>query len=143
MTLLLAGAIIAVALYWSFQDWRRAVKAVFFILVFDGAVRKWLLPQASEFIYFFKDFVLFGAYLRYFFYPPPGDRFPIRNNLVTIAILIASGWCIFQAFNPYLGSPIVGLLGIRSYLFYIPLIWMIPSLFRSEEELYTFLRNHL
>ncbi|MEM8639150.1 MAG: hypothetical protein AAGG51_10095 [Cyanobacteria bacterium P01_G01_bin.54] len=143
MKLLLAGAIVMIVVYWSFQDWRRAVKAVFFILVFDGALRKWVLPQASEFIYFFKDFVLLGAYLRYFFYAPPGDRFPIRNNLITILILTASGWCIFQAFNPYLGSPIVGILGIKSYLFYIPMIWMAPSLFRSEEELYTFLRNHL
>ncbi|MGB0562403.1 MAG: hypothetical protein ACPGVO_11440, partial [Spirulinaceae cyanobacterium] len=50
---------------------------------------------------------------------------------------------IFQAFNPNLGSPLVGILGLKSYLFYIPLIWMMPSLFRSEEELFIFLRNHL
>lgn len=141
--LIIALVILGAIFYWSFQDWRRAVKAVFFILVIDGALRKWVLPQASEFIYFFKDFVLLGAYLRYFIYPQEDESFPIRNNWVTILIILASGWCIFQAFNPHLGSPFVGLLGIKAYLFYIPLIWLVPHLFRSEEELYIFLRNHL
>lgn len=130
-------------IYVSFRDWRRSVKLVFFILVFDGALRKWVIPQASELLYFFKDFVLLGAYFRYYIIPRGEDRYPLTNNWVNIFIVIASGWCIFQAFNPNLGSPIVGLLGLKSYLFYIPLIWMLPSLFRSEEELYIFLRNHL
>ncbi|NEO28140.1 MAG: hypothetical protein F6K03_14990, partial [Kamptonema sp. SIO4C4] len=42
-----------------------------------------------------------------------------------------------------LGSPLVGILGLKSYLFYIPVIWMMPSLFRSQQELYIFIRNHL
>lgn len=140
----LVGLIILFTIiYASFRDWRRSVKAVFFIIVVDGAVRKWVLPQASEFIYFFKDFVLLGAYLRYYFFSQNEQKFPIRNNFTNIAIIIASGWCIFQAFNPNLGSPIVGILGLKSYLFYIPMIWMMPSLFRSEEEFFIFLRNHL
>ncbi|MEM9543456.1 MAG: hypothetical protein AAGA60_28675, partial [Cyanobacteria bacterium P01_E01_bin.42] len=140
----LVGLIILFTIiYVSFRDWRRSVKAIFFILVIDGAIRKWVLPQASEFIYFFKDFVLLGAYLRYYLFPQGERRFPIKNNFVNIAVFIASGWCIFQAFNPNLGSPIVGILGLKSYLFYIPLIWMMPSLFRSEEEFFIFLRNHL
>jgi hypothetical protein len=36
------------------------------LVVLEGALRKWVLPQASQFIYFLKDFVLIGAYLRYF-----------------------------------------------------------------------------
>jgi hypothetical protein len=141
--LIIAAVLFLGLVFWSFQDWRRAVKATFFILVFDGALRKWVLPEASEALYFLKDIVLFGAYLRFFFYPPPGDRLVIRNNVVNIFILVAAGWCIFQTFNPFLGSVFVGVFGVRGYLFYIPLIWMAPHLFRSEEELYIFLRNHL
>jgi len=141
--LLLGLVMVLSVVYLSSRDWRRSVKAVFFILVIDGALRKWVLPQASELIYFFKDFVLLGAYLRYFLFSEPGERFPIRNNLLNISILLASGWCVFQAFNPRLGSPVVGLLGLKAYLFYIPLVWMVPRLFRSEAELYTFIRNHL
>lgn len=143
LKLFLGLAILLGVVYISFRDWRRSVKAVFLILVFDGALRKWILPQASELIYFLKDFVLLGAYLRYYLFSGTDERFKIRNNLLSIGILIAGGWCIFQAFNPRLGSPIVGLLGIKAYLFYIPLVWMLPRLFRSEEELYIFIRNHL
>jgi hypothetical protein len=143
-TLLIGFIVLTIIIYFSFRDWRRAVKSVFFILIFDGALRKWVLPQASEALYFLKDFVLFGAYLRYYFYPNPDEpRHPLQNNFITILILLASGWCIFQAFNPRLGSVIVGLFGVKAYLFYIPMLWMLPTLFRSEEELYIFLRNHL
>ncbi|MFM6074201.1 MAG: hypothetical protein ACKPB9_21865, partial [Dolichospermum sp.] len=37
----------------------------------------------------------------------------------------------------------VGLFGFKTYLFYIPLMWMLPSLFQTQEELYQFLRNYL
>ncbi|MDY7013616.1 MAG: hypothetical protein SVX43_08415, partial [Cyanobacteriota bacterium] len=58
-------------------------------------------------------------------------------------IFLATGWCLFQGFNPKLGSLPAGIIGLRSYLFYIPLVWMTPSLFDSEEDLYKFLRSHL
>ncbi|MCW6038109.1 hypothetical protein K4A83_17790 [Spirulina subsalsa FACHB-351] len=141
--LIIASFIILSIFYWSFQDWRRSLKAVFFILVIDGALRKWVFPQFSEPLYFLKDFVLLGSYFRYYFFSQSERHYPIKINFTNTAVWVASGWCLFQSFNPYLGSPFVGMLGIKAYLFYIPMIWMLPNLFRSEEELYIFLRNHL
>lgn len=106
-------------------------------------MRKWLFPQMSDLIYFLKDFVLLGAYLRYFIFPTSQERFFIKRNFIYILILLLAGWILFQAFNPSLGSPFVGILGIRGYLLYIPLIWLIPNLFQSEAELQRFLRNYL
>lgn len=143
MKLILALVVFGAIVYISFQDWRRSVKAVFFILVIDGALRKWVLPQASAGLYFLKDIVLLGAYLRYYIFPTKEPHFPIRNNIINLLIWLASGWCIFQAFNPKLGSPLVGILGLKAYLFYIPLVWMLPSLFRNQDEFYQFLRSHL
>ncbi|MDY7015804.1 MAG: hypothetical protein SVX43_19855, partial [Cyanobacteriota bacterium] len=68
MKILLALAIIIPIFLASFSNWKGAVKAVFFILVIEGALRKWILPQASDAIYFLKDFVLLAAYLRYFLF---------------------------------------------------------------------------
>jgi len=144
MKLVLALFIVLAIFYWSYQDWRRSLKAIFFILVIDGALRKWVLPQASEAIYFLKDLVLLGSYVRYFIFPQKKEpRFPIQNNIINLMVFVAAGWVLFQSFNPNLGSPVVGILGIKAYLFYIPIIWMTPSLFRSEEEFYKFLRSHL
>lgn len=126
-------------------NWRQLVKAVLFIIIIDGALRKWVLPQASNLIYLFKDFVLIVAYIKYFFLT--SQKHPLINSrgvlLVHLLIGICSIWLLFQSFNPDLGSPIVGFFGLSRYLLYVPLIWMVPYLFNSEEELYKFLRNYL
>jgi len=101
------------------------------------------LPQASDFIYFLKDLVLLSAYLRYYVFSNSQRKLLIKNSSVTILIIFVSMWCFFEAFNPSLGSPLVALFGIKAYIFYIPLIWMLPNLFQTEEELYKFLRSHL
>ncbi|MDF5720669.1 MAG: hypothetical protein PUP91_09310 [Rhizonema sp. PD37] len=139
----LIGPLVAViAIVWiSSLNWRLAVKVVFFLVIFEGVLRKWVLPQASEMIYFFKDIVLLGAYLRY--YLGSELKYPFKISGITIALFMAMIWCTFQAFNPSLGSVIIGFFGLKAYFFYIPLIWMLPALFQSQEELYQFLRNYL
>jgi hypothetical protein len=141
---LLIGLLACVVIfYFSALKWRRAVKAVFLLLVIEGALRKWVLPQASEMIYFLKDIVLLGAYFNFYCFSVSDKKFLSKVKIINILIFIAIGWCLFQVFNPSLGSPLVGIFGLRGYLLYIPLIWMLPSLFQSEEELYKFLRSHL
>src|ERR687884_1481813 len=44
-------------LYLSWRNWEMGVQAMLVIVVFEGAVRKWFLPSASDFVYFYKDFV--------------------------------------------------------------------------------------
>lgn len=139
LTIILIGVVAIVGV--SSLNWRLSVKAIFVIIILEGVLRKWVLPQASDLIYFLKDLVLLGAYLRFFLGSEP--KYPFQKTYLNIFLLLSTFWCVFQAFNPSLGSPIVGLFGIKAYLFYIPLMWMIPSLFKSQEELYEFLRNYL
>lgn len=143
MKLLIALSASLVIFYLSFSNWRLAVKAVFLLTVIEGALRKWALPQANEMIYFLKDFVLLGAYIRYYGMAVTNRKLIIKNHPINILIFLVAIWCFIQAINPSLGSVIVGVFGLKAYLFYIPLVWMLPSVFRSEEELYKFLRSHL
>ncbi|OLP18782.1 hypothetical protein BST81_08560 [Leptolyngbya sp. 'hensonii'] len=143
MKVLLALFFGCVVIYFASMNWRMSVKAMFAIVVLEGALRKWFLPQASELIYFLKDFVLLGAYLNFFFFMPVQQRVRIPQQLIFIPIFLVTGWCTFQAFNPALGSLLIGILGLKAYLFYIPLMWMLPTLFPTQEDLYKFLRNHL
>ena len=137
---LLASVIIV---YLSALNWRRTVKVVFILVVFEGALRKWAFPQASEMMYFLKDIVLSGAYFNFYGFYVWQKKLSPKINFINLLIFVVLGWCFFQVFNPSLGSPLVGLFGLRGYLLYIPLIWMLPSLFQTEEELYKFLRSHL
>ncbi|MDB9536231.1 hypothetical protein PN451_10385 [Dolichospermum planctonicum CS-1226] len=144
MNLLLPLLVLIVFIFivWlSSRNWRKSVKFALIIVVLEGALRKWVLPQASDLIYFLKDIVLLGAYLK--FYSSSEPKYHGKAGFFTMTLFLCTGWCAFQIFNPSLGSPIVGLFGLKAYLFYIPLMWMIPTLFESQEELYQFLRNYL
>ncbi len=143
MTLLIDLLACVVIVYLSALNWRRTVKVVFIIVVLEGAVRKWLLPQANEMMYFLKDMVLIGAYFNFYGFSVWQKKLSPKIHFINLLIFVVIGWCFFQAFNPSLGSPVVGFFGLRAYLLYIPLIWMLPSLFQVEEELYNFLRSHL
>jgi hypothetical protein len=103
----------------SSLNWRRSVQAVLVLVVIEGALRKWVLPQASDLLYFLKDFVLLGAYIRYYGFSR-FERKTIKNNFLFSLIFITSGWCFFQALNPSLGSPIAGIFGLKIYLFIYP-----------------------
>ena len=139
LILTLIGVIIIVGV--SFQNWRMSVKATFVIVILEGVLRKWVLPQASDMIYFLKDLVLLGAYARFYMGSEP--KYHCKSTIFTTTLFMVIVWCVSQVFNPSLGSPIVGWFGIKAYLFYIPLMWMLPSLFQSQEELYQFLSNYL
>ncbi|MBD2114440.1 MULTISPECIES: hypothetical protein [Cyanophyceae] len=127
----------------SAQNWQRSVKVVLVLVVLEGALRKWALPQASQFIYFLKDFVLIGAYLRYFLLSPVQTRLFIQKPIVLILVGCVAVWGGVQAFNPSLGSPVIGLFGFKSYFLYVPLVWLVSQMFSTEEKLYQFIRNYL
>ncbi|MFM5962230.1 MAG: hypothetical protein ACKOQ2_34635, partial [Dolichospermum sp.] len=63
-------AIVLVAIFlliWlSILDWKKSIFFVLVFLILEGLARKWILPQASQYIYFIKDIVLIGAYIKYF-----------------------------------------------------------------------------
>jgi hypothetical protein len=113
------------------------------LLIFEGALRKWLFPGAKDLIYFLKDFVILGAYINFFLISRQEIKYRIENFAIKLLIFLSVGWCIFQAFNPSLGSLVVGFFGLKAYVWYIPLLWMAPHLFKSKEELYKFLRWYL
>ena len=138
MIIAIGIAAIFFLIYVSALDWK---KSIFFVLVFivlEGVVRKWILPQASQYIYFIKDIVFIGAYIKYFFI----DKNKIKKHRINILIFFLAIWSFVQAFNPSLGSSIVGLFGLRAYLLYIPLFWILTDLFPSKMELYKFIRNY-
>jgi hypothetical protein len=125
----------------SYQNWRNAVKAALYIVVLEGILRKWFLPQASDLIYLLKDIVLFGAYLKYF-YSLHIQNYDI-NKSIKFVLYFVFAWCCLQVFNPSSSSIIIGIFGLKAYFYYVPLIWILPSIFQSEEELYQFLRHYL
>lgn len=127
----LFGASAIICLAWS--DWRRAVKCVFVLVLFEGALRKWFLPSASELIYFAKDAILAGAYLGFFCERRPSLSAQFPSLPIGLYMLCCLGVAAC-AFHPNIGSPLAALLGLKNYLFYVPLMVVVPHLFRNTEE---------
>ncbi len=137
--------VVGILLYIATINWRKLVIITLTLIIFEGVLRKWVIPQASDSLYFLKDFILLAAYINYYWrYKTPPIVANIQfNKIFTELIWIIFGICFIQAFNPSLGSIFIGFFGIKNYLFYVPLIWMIPNLFNNKEELYKFLRFYL
>jgi len=112
-------SIVLIALFFN---WRQCVKTALFILIIEGALRKWVWPEYGYYIFFLKDFVLLVAYLK--FYSSPlflSKNIRRKEPWILLFVIFSSAMCLIQAFNPNLGSPILGLFGVKNYLLYIPL----------------------
>lgn len=134
-TLMMVGAAaVLVITMFTFSNWRMGVKIAFVMVLFEGAIRKWLLPGAQELAYFAKDMFLIGAYFRFFFSPDMDIR-SWKIKAPAGAIILCCALLSFSALNPNIGSVLLGIYGIKIYVFYIPLAFMIPYLFRTREEL--------
>lgn len=133
MTLGAFGAIVIIFL--AMLNWRRAVHAALIVALVEGAIRKWLFPQGSELVYFFKDIILLGAYLKFYMFPDPD----IRAWRLRIPGTFIAGMCItllvFGACNANIGSMLLALYGVKIYLWYVPLAFMVPQLFSNEAHM--------
>lgn len=133
-TILSFGFVAAIlVLYLAYSNWRMAVKAALIMVLVEGVFRKWVIPQASDLIYFLKDVILIGAYLRYYQAPkvPWMVRWPYAPvSAVTFACCILT----FGLFHPNIGSIPAGLLGLKNYVFYVPLFFLVPDLFPSRAQ---------
>lgn len=130
------------ALVWAFRRWRTGVRVALVLVIFEGAIRKWLLPGAQDLIYFAKDVVLLGVYLGYLREAPR-----LRHRVPSLPLLyplfgVTAGFGLLQVFNPNLPSLLVGVLGFKAYFFYIPLLLVLPATFSSDAEAFRFLRRY-
>ena len=128
-----------VIVFLAMMNWRRAVYAAMIVALFEGAIRKWIFPQGSELVYFFKDIILFGAYLKFFLFPDPEIRAWRVRAPATLITIVCITLAMFGALNPNIGSIILAGYGLKIYLWYLPLGFMVPLLFRNEAEMTTML----
>jgi len=136
---LVAGVVCVLVFSLSFLRWRTGVAAALFLVVIEGALRKWVFPESQELIYWLKDVALAGAYARFY-----GARM-IRHEWVVPAHPVNKWlaplllWGLAEALNPSLPNIMVGAFGLKAYFFYVPLFYMIPELVDRRAELMRFL----
>jgi hypothetical protein len=138
LVVLLGGS----AAVWAFRRWRTAAQAVMVLLIFEGAIRKWLVPGAQDLMYLAKDVLLLGVYAGFV---RDRGRLRIRQPAFPIlygALLFGALWGLIEVFNPGLPNLLVGIFGFKAYFFYAPLIFVLPATFSGDADLYRFLRRY-
>nr|HRC86798.1 hypothetical protein [Thermoanaerobaculia bacterium] len=131
------------AALWAFRRWRQGLLATLVLVVLEGAIRKWLLPGAQDLVYLAKDVLLLGVYGGFL-----RDRNRLRITLpvppaVAVGTLVGVVFGLAQIFNPNLPNLLVGVLGLKAYFFYTPLLWVVPAAFRDDRQLARFLSRYV
>jgi hypothetical protein len=118
-----------------FVFWRQGVYAVFVVVAIEGFVRNLVdTPQ----VLLIKDVMLIAIYVRVF-----GERLVNRQSLLpahpaNIPLLLFCGVVLVQALNPNVASIDQAVVGIRTWIFYLPLFYVAGEMFRHGEEVWRF-----
>jgi hypothetical protein len=118
-------------------DWHSGVYLFLAWLLFEDMVRKYM--ENSMYIYFVKDALIGITYVAFLMARLRGehtDRFRVPFKYA-LGIFVLLG--LAQAFNSSSPSLWYGLLGLKLYFYYIPLMFLGYALLRTERDLHRFL----
>jgi hypothetical protein len=107
---------------------RRAIWIYFYLLIFEGALRKWVLPGLATPLIIIRDpialWILFYAYKNNFF--PKSNPYIFLSYVITILSFV---------FTLLVGhkNVFVGLYGARILLIHFPLIFIIGRVFNRND----------
>ncbi len=105
---------------------RRLIWLYFWLLMFEGALRKWVLPQFSNPLLIVRDPVVIAIYMM----AVRDGIFP-RTAFVGWTCLI--GVCCFAASVVGLGNMMVTVFGFRANFLHLPLIVVMPRVMRQVD----------
>lgn len=108
----------------------RLVFVVFLLLLFEGALRKWLLPGWQRPLYFSSDPFVAIIYVCALL-----NGLILRSRMLVVLGLFAVPVSVLHLLLAVfgIGYPIAWALGLHHYFFYIPLAFIIACCFRFED----------
>ena len=117
----------------------RLVFLIYLLALFEGSLRKWVLPQFSQYIFFIRDPFLIVAYAiaaRHGLWPRGQMLFAASLWLAGLGLL----WAALQAASGAASDLrlILGVYGWRAYFLYVPLAFLVGSVFRQADLLRLF-----
>lgn len=129
-----AGAVVVVA---TLMNWRTGVYFLLTWLLFEDLGRKYLGNNMA--IYFAKDFLLAVVYASFFARWRKKDPDVKTFRPPFLAALMVFVWfALIQVFNPSSTTIFYGLMGMRLYFYYVPLVAVGYALADSEAMLRRF-----
>jgi hypothetical protein len=124
------------------NSWRRGLYFLLAWLLFEDFARKFL--GNNMVIYFAKDALLLIIYLSFYaaYRRKEPDLQTFRPPFLPV-LLVFIWYAAIQIFNPASTSIFFGLLGIKIYFYYVPLLFVGYALINSEADLRKFFNVNL
>lgn len=110
----------------TLQNLKRLLWFYFWLLIFEGALRKWILPSLSTPLLLVRDPVVLLIYAM----AAANGIFP-RNGFIRWTFVLAL--LSFLASFAGIGTLKVTLYGLRTNFLHLPLIFLIPKIFDMED----------
>jgi hypothetical protein len=116
-----------------FQNIRRLIWLYFWLLIFEGALRKWVLPQLSNPLLIIRDPVVLLIYVLAI----QARVFPRNAWMFSLAVIAFLSLAVsFLALWPYLPPSRIVLVsgfGFRANYLHLPLVFVMPRVLRAED----------
>jgi hypothetical protein len=117
----------------TIRNIRRLIWLYLWLLIFEGAFRKWIIPQLSTPLLLVRDPVVVLIYVLAL----RARLFPQNVYVVSLEIIALSSWAAgIIVLLPFLPLHIIVLVtgyGMRSNFLHLPLIFIIPAVFNLED----------
>jgi hypothetical protein len=123
--------------------WQGALLGVFVLMVFEGALRKWVFPWAQAQIYLVKDAILLAVYLGFILESRRTISSARRVGAIKAILVVSFVFGALEVFNPNSPSVLVGLMGLKAYFLYAPVAFILPYAFKSREHLFILIRRYI
>jgi hypothetical protein len=111
----------------EYRTIRNLIWLYFWLLIFEGSLRKWVLPGLAGPLLIVRDPVVIAIYMLAI----TKGIFPMNGFVVVTFALALANLFISFVVNPE--HPIVTIFGLRANFLHLPLIYVIPSVLRYQD----------
>jgi len=123
----------------TFTHWRRGLELLLVYMPFAGAITLWLAPNEAPLL--FKDFLfVIPLYLAFALVNPQDVRQAPIPTALTVLIGTFAVVVLLQVFNPNLPKLMMGAIGAKVWLFYLPMLYIGAAAMRRREDLVRIMR---
>ena len=129
VALLIIGSAFVVAML---NSWRNGLYFFLTWLLFEDFARKYLGNNMA--IYFAKDFLVAVVYLSFFLAYRRKEVTSFRPPFL-VPVLLFVWFGVMQVFNPASTNLMYGVLGLKLFFYYVPLLLVGYALLNTEDEL--------
>jgi hypothetical protein len=119
---------------------RSLLIAFLILIIYDGALRKWIFLSSEKFIFIIKDIFIIFSFITALLIQC-NEKFASYSRLIFIPLIIYAGYVIFEIFNPLLPNILVGLWGAKSHLLYACLVFILPVVVTDIDTIFNWLKK--